>query len=130
MYVSLSVCLSVITGVLCYQGGAAQFITALSVLYVCLPVCLSVCLSILVSYASREGQLSSSLPYLYTMYVCLSLQVSYAIREGQLSSSLPCERTCVYMNITTLEDRRFCIRLSMRGFEVCLLHVCLSVTCI
>ena len=42
--------------------------------------------------------------------------------------SVACLSVChMYMNITTLEDRRFCIRLSMRGFDVCLSHVCLSV---
>ena len=45
-------------------------------------------------------------------------EVAYAIAEGKMSDTLPCDPSCVHMNLTTLEGQRYCVRLSMRGFEV------------
>ena len=45
-------------------------------------------------------------------------EVSYAIKEGKMSNTLPCDSSCVHLNLTTFEGMRFCVRLSLRGFEV------------
>ena len=45
-------------------------------------------------------------------------EVAYAIGEGGLSKSLESKTTCAYINLTTVEGRRFTVRLSQRGFEV------------
>ncbi len=45
-------------------------------------------------------------------------EVSYAIKEGALSNNLPSSPCCVYINFTTMEDRKITVRLSSRGFEV------------
>ena len=45
-------------------------------------------------------------------------EVAYAIAEGKISDTLPCGPGCVHLNLTTLEGQRYCLRLSMRGFEV------------
>lgn len=45
-------------------------------------------------------------------------EVSYAIKEGHLSSALPCDERMVYINITTKENEQFCVRLDMNGFQV------------
>ena len=50
-------------------------------------------------------------------------EVAYAIREGKMSNTLLCDSSCVHLNLTTLEGLRFCVRLSLRGFEV---HLFLS----
>ena len=50
-------------------------------------------------------------------------EVAYAIREGKMSNTLQCDSSCVHLNLTTLEGLRFCVRLSLRGFEV---HLFLS----
>lgn len=50
-------------------------------------------------------------------------EVSYAIKEGKMSNTLPCDSSCVYLNLTTFEGLRFCVRLSLRGFEVHLLQL-------
>lgn len=52
------------------------------------------------------------------VHVLLCPQVAYAIKEGVVSGHLPNSTACVYINITTMEGERYCIRLSMRGFEV------------
>lgn len=45
-------------------------------------------------------------------------EVSFALKEGELSSSLPCIPDMVYMNITTQEGRRLCVCLDKHGFQV------------
>ena len=45
-------------------------------------------------------------------------EVAYAIGEGVLSQKLHNDSEGAYCNITTLEGKRFCVRLSWRGFEV------------
>jgi len=50
-------------------------------------------------------------------------EVSYAIKEGKMSNTLPCDSSCVHLNLTTFEGMRFCVRLSLRGFEVHFLHL-------
>ena len=45
-------------------------------------------------------------------------EVSYAIKEGFMSKSLLSSASCAYFNLTTKEDQKMTIRLSMRGYEV------------
>lgn len=51
-------------------------------------------------------------------------EVAYTIREGGLSIALESKTTCAYINLTTVEGKKFTIRLSRRGFEVSLLSYC------
>lgn len=44
--------------------------------------------------------------------------VQQHVRDIRIASSLPSSRTHIYLNVTTLEDRRMCICLSGRGFRV------------
>ena len=48
---------------------------------------------------------------------CLS-EIAYAVKLGELSTRLPSSHDCVYMNLQTIEDAKFCIKLSMQGFQV------------
>ena len=45
-------------------------------------------------------------------------EVAYAITEGVLCQELPSTPSCVYFNLTTKENEKMTVRLSMRGFEV------------
>lgn len=45
-------------------------------------------------------------------------EVAYAITEGILSDQLPSTPSCAYFNLTTREDEKMTVRLTMRGFEV------------
>lgn len=44
--------------------------------------------------------------------------VSFALLTGEISTSLPCTKGEVYMNLTTKENKRFCVSLNMSGFKV------------
>jgi hypothetical protein len=44
--------------------------------------------------------------------------ISFSIADGRISSILPSDRLVVYLNITTREDKKFCVRLNSSGFKV------------
>lgn len=40
------------------------------------------------------------------------------VRQIAISDKLPVDDAGIYMNLTTLDGERFCIRMSSRGFEI------------
>ncbi|KAK2145202.1 hypothetical protein LSH36_696g01059 [Paralvinella palmiformis] len=44
--------------------------------------------------------------------------VRYAVKSAELSSRLPSSSLIVYINLTTKEDERYCVELSLQGFRV------------
>ena len=52
--------------------------------------------------------------------------VSFAVRNIALSKSLENSRDCVYVNITTLEDKTVCVQLDTSGLKVCSNVACLT----
>ena len=45
-------------------------------------------------------------------------EVSFALQHGELSQKLPSDRATAYINLTTTENRQFCVKLDNSGFQV------------
>ena len=45
-------------------------------------------------------------------------EVSFALQHGELSQTLPSDSTVAYVNLTTRENRQFCVKLDKSGFQV------------
>lgn len=45
-------------------------------------------------------------------------EVSFALQHGELSKQLPSDSTVAYVNLTTRENRRLCVKLDASGFQV------------
>lgn len=46
------------------------------------------------------------------------VDVSFALQHGELSKKLPNDSIVAYMNLTTRENRQFCVKLDSNGFQV------------
>ena len=53
-------------------------------------------------------------------------EVSFALQHGKLSQKLPSDSTTAYINLTTTENRQFCVKLDTSGFQV-KMDVCMHV---
>lgn len=65
----------------------------------------------------ESGELTNVLDFVKEAQQSLD-EVRYAITAGWISEKLVSTRECSYINVTTLEEEAFCIRLTWRGFEV------------
>lgn len=45
-------------------------------------------------------------------------EIAFAVKDVKVSQALPYTRDLVYLNLTTQENKRFCIELSSQGFRV------------
>ena len=45
-------------------------------------------------------------------------EVAYAVKSANISEKLPSSDECVFMNILTQEEQKYCIELSVQGFQV------------
>ena len=53
--------------------------------------------------------------------------VRYAVKSAEISSRLPSSSLIVYINLTTKEDERYCVELSLQGFRVRFTYIFLNV---
>lgn len=44
--------------------------------------------------------------------------VKLHVKNIQISKELPCNNSNIYLNLSTIEEKRFCVQLSSQGFRI------------